>query len=1167
MTTRAIFRRNAFAYSSRAREIRAPGDIQLLDDELLGHDSTASRGRVPVSSTASSPTLKLTLFGGPSLSHESEVLSLSPFQGALLGVLATHGQRGIRRGELISLLWSEGDGDSLRRRLNQLIYSLHRRLDETRIVRLVGDVYMFEEGRVSSDLEFFLGAIRDSRLADAMGVVGRGFLSGLESTPSAAFERWVESREWRFRSDVRTLASDRWREAEQRADWLMAEEAADSLLRLDPYDEGSLRKLLESRALRGHVREAESTYVEFLELARIEDPEYELEEETERLFSRLRELGSASMTRRPNLSTRSSSDTSHFVGRVDELRHLTGTIRGIRDEGIQFLLVTGEGGIGKTRLIHEALARAPFDGVRVLSGRCSEFEKSIPMSPILSSLDGSSWVSHSIQELADPWRSTLTNLLPNEEPDSEVVEAVRPIPEEDLPRVTCEAFLRLFRALARTDPLVLFFDDFHWIDATSLSILAYVRERWTGGGLCIIGALREGDVEPGSQLGRWLSAGSASQHISALALSPLPRADIESLLRRSLSANGEVNDDQDASGPAWLESVVEFSDGHPLLALECVRSLEADGTDRTMDSRRLPVPQGIQEMVSLRVSKLSADGARIVSLLSASDKPLGVSVLEVASGLGQSALTHAIDDGMSRCLLDVSPGGVDYQHGLLRNAVYRRLSSGQRINAHRCIAEALLSQSEAPPVLDVALHLLMAADPRRAMPYVLDAARAASDAGGWTEAKHLLTMALESDPTVSERADIAALLGHVLFLLGNLEDAINRWEEAEACYCAVGRNDEALEARLSKLEVQRLRPGSDRTALLETLRELREEASDRNLRKLVADCLSAEVRLLDGLRRFDDVRVLTSGVLNLVDPEDVESHIQLLLVSAVDAVYGDPARAEKLADEAAGIARAHNLPDLLLKALNWKIVSYYHQARLCTREGEDLIQDAMSSARQSSDNEQRFWFECNVGAWNVEVGELIAAERSFKRAEAALERHPLPHHRRNLLINRGQLALELEDYEMALNLFTDGLGSPVSHPLEPSNCFALAGLGIAQFHQGNVDEARRILGLLPSRPTLWTFDPFLWLSFEAKVLALSIPRDRLLATMREFELGLRESVPTAWIRMRLLRFDIAFRSGASPLTREIEDLASFLEDRKIRIRKGELDRMLERYRSRRNPRC
>ena len=185
------------------------------------------------------------------------------------------------------------------------------------------------------------------------------------------------------------------------------------------------------------------------------------------------------------------------------------------------------GGIGKTRLVREALARAPFDGLRVLQRTCSDFEQTIPLSPILRSLTPD-WVGHAIHEVGHPWDSILLPLLP------ELWQAGRPESPafrgqaEEVPSATREAFLRLFTQLADTDPLVVFLDDFHWVDRTSLSVLEHLRGRWTGRGLVLVLALRPAEVRPTSPLGSLVSiAFTSTRSKSLLAASNLNFARYE----------------------------------------------------------------------------------------------------------------------------------------------------------------------------------------------------------------------------------------------------------------------------------------------------------------------------------------------------------------------------------------------------------------------------------------------------------------------------------------------------------------------------------------------------------------------------------------------------------------------------------------------------------------
>lgn len=1150
MTIGSIIRRKMFAYSGAASEIRAPGELQPLAEAHLRHASTASRGSPSVTPSSYSAPLRLTLFGGPSLVAPGGKLVLSPFQGALLGILASYGQRGIRRGELISLLWSDGSDEVLRPRLNQLIYSIHRRLGEQRAIRLVGEAYMFEEGRVSSDLEGFLTALRYGKLRDAAGVLGLGFLSGLESTPCAAFERWVESQELRFRSDLRTLATDRWREGEQCCDWTMTEEAAEVLLRLGPLDEGALRKLIESRALRGRVREAESTYVEFLEQARFENPDFEPEEETERLLARLSELGRAGMTTRPMISTTTAYDSLPFVGRSEELQRLTDAIRSIPQNGLMFFSVIGEGGIGKTRLVREALARAPFDGVRVLVSRCTESEKRIPLCPLLSSISDA-WVSSAINALDAPWRSILLNHLPEHGSHRSPVET----PLEEIPRVTCEAFLRLLQHLSEKEPVVLFLDDFQWIDSTSLTVLSYIMKRWSTGTIGIVVTLRESDIETDSGMKSWISGRGRTS--TTLRLGPLSQNHLTSLLESSVPEDFEFENGCEQDLYDSIATVAEFAGGHPLLGLECLRSVLADA-DRV--SRMPSVPEGLKQMVGRRIARLSSDGELLVSLLSASDRPLSVGTLREASRLEVDAFTDVLDELSVHQLIRISPSGVAFQHALLRNTVYQSLNAGRRSSFHSRIADALLTEGSPTPIQEIALHLLAAGERRRGLPYVLEAARTSTDAGGWIESRNLLEIGLGSDPTPYERAEIAAQLGRVLMLLGELDDAEARWAEARDAFREVGDEYSELHAQLRILDVQRLRHGADRGAILGAVQALKDEASDRRLGTLVAECLEVEVRLLDGMRRFDDVRSLTSGARTLVASVDVEAKIQLLLVSAVEGVYGNPTGAAAFADQAAELARMNNRMDLLLKALNWKIIALGHLGRLSLRSCSELIEQASELAKSTRNPEQACLFHLNLGVWNIDAGSNALASRCLARAEDCLRGIAAPDLRRSLLINRGHLALEIDEPQEAEELFARSLKVSEAQDYPPAIVTAHAGTGLALLAQGRIAEAKRVQTLMPARPQNWSFDPFLWISFETRLAVLLERTERAALSIELEEKRVREGIALAWVRLRMLRFELMLKFRISPPKEEIRELRDFLVEAELTIREAELAKLIGRSR-------
>ncbi len=1158
----------------------------------LGPDPSRDRPRYPASEGGggalplrpmdalpeSDPNLErfeLALFGGPEIRRRSGAIPLSPLQGAFLGVLAAHGSRGVAHHVLLDLLWDAGTDDRLRGRLNQLVYALHGRLGGERVILRAGSNYRLDLGRVTSDLEGFFGALRDRDALGAAAIVGRGFLAGLGPPPTAALERWVRERDLRLRGEVRELAWALWAEAEQRGDWALAEAASGTLLELSPDSEEVLRKVLQSKALQGKVQEASVTWDGYREVARLRKPEWSPQDETVALLDRLEELAARG---RETVTVQAGSGTPEppFVGRQLELRRLTGLIRDPLPDAVTLVLVGAEAGVGKTRLVREALSRAPMEGVRVLVTSCSDFEAGIPMGALLRALTPS-WIGPEVRGLEDPWRSLLLTLLPEFQGEGPPP-GPYPGPPEAVQRVTCEAFRQLLRSLASEDPVVLFIDDVQWVDPTSLAVLEYLVEGWDAGELVLLLAVRPEVLGDGSSPARWLARrserGDWAEH---LILPPLADDEVRELVRATSGAGSigrttvlkppsQVPDPDAASdrhprpGPAELEEVVALSGGHPLLAIEYARHLAHRG--RPGEGRLLggPLPEVLGRLLRDRVTDLGARARGLLAALAPSDHPLPLPVAEEVSSATGSEFAAALDEGVRAGLLALSPRGVEFRHGLFREALLQELPEGRKARAHAAIAEALIGLGDPSLEMDIALHLLRSGDGRRARPFVLGAARRAIDSGGWTEAREVVLAALASDPPNREKALLSGLLGRVYFLSGSFALAAQAWEAARLAHQGAGEEREALAARLRMLEARALDPASDREGLLGQVRALRTEVAERHHVELVADAMEVEIQLLDRLERIPEVRGLTEEASSRSARGAHHDELHFLVVSLVGAVYGNADHAMEVADRALALAREQGRPDLALKVVNWKVIALYQQARLNLPEGEAVIREGLEMLRSSSDIKQRYQLEANLAVWQMDVGNYDAAVRGFDRAERVLGQLKAPHLRRTLLGNRGQLALELGDPDRAMDQFQRSLSDGEVASWGAHQRMALAGVGLVHFHQGRLAEARSMWQRLPPPPEAWTFDPYLCLALEARLgLANGEPAQVVCSRLSEHEANLRSTVATAWMRVRMLRFELGLRRGVGPVADDIEELTDFFERRGIPSRLKELKSLLRRY--------
>jgi tetratricopeptide (TPR) repeat protein len=228
--------------------------------------------------------------------------------------------------------------------------------------------------------------------------------------------------------------------------------------------------------------------------------------------------------------------------------------------------------------------------------------------------------------------------------------------------------------------------------------------------------------------------------------------------------------------------------------------------------------------------------------------------------------------------------------------------------------------------------------------------------------------------------------------------------------------------------------------------------------------------------------------------------------------------------------------------------------------GRNIVAKAIELAKVSKNFKQRFSLHANLGVWFIDTGQHEAAARALGRADDSLGTLAVPNLRRNLLINRGLLAIDLNVPHDAIASFEESLRVQGANEYSPAKNSSLAGIGLAHLMSGRLPEARRISEMLSERPKDWTFDPFLWISFETRLSARTARNDDVLRDLEEEEDKLRETIALAWVRLRLLRFEILLKWSRSPEQKEVRELSHFLLDNNLSSREAELRKLLSRYR-------
>ncbi|HEY8924469.1 MAG TPA: AAA family ATPase, partial [Polyangia bacterium] len=508
-----------------------------------------------------------------------------------------------------------------------------------------------------------------------------------------------------------------------------------------------------------------------------------------------------------------------------------GSRSGAAGDGGSFLLVTGEPGIGKTRLLEAAAAEAEARGFLVAWGRAWEAGGAPAFWP---------WIQ--IRRALDRERGRTAA------PASAAVAATFPDlavagtpggPEGAAPGAgTSDRFL-LFDAVAQAliaasaeRPLLLLLDDLHAADPSSIQLLELVTGQVGGARVAIVGSYREVEArilpEVRDPLGR------LSRRARTLPLGRMGRAEVAAFVRRSPT----LPDDDTVVG-----LVHDATDGNPLFIGELVRLIET----RAGETRagRLPVPDGVRAVMRERIRLLPPACAELLAHAAVIGRefqsPLLAEVAAVAVDAVPTALAAAVETGL---LEERAPGHYAFSHALVVETLVRDLEPGRRGALHLMVARALERRHQDDPAapLGTLAHHFLESGALSAAEAVAAARRAAARALeglAFEDAAALLERALASEalvvpPDGARRAELLLSLGEASLRGGAADRGKQACQEAAELARALGRPDLLARAALGYgLEFAFAVVDARLVALLEeALRAL--PATDRSLRWLRA---------------------------------------------------------------------------------------------------------------------------------------------------------------------------------------------------------------------------------------------------------------------------------------------------------------------------------------------
>jgi DNA-binding SARP family transcriptional activator/tetratricopeptide (TPR) repeat protein len=746
---------------------------------------------------------------------------------ALLAFLATQPERTASRDELIAVAWPRRAPQDPQAAVRPILSRLRRALAPAELegrqrIRLVlpEPVWVDADEAAATVEAARLAAkggswesVRDQARA-AIELLAPGFLPGQEG-------EWVDARR-REIEDLRLEALElaaRGGLALGGTELARAERASRELISRSPYRETGHRFLMEALAASGNVAEALRAYEELRVLLREElgtAPAPEVQEIHRRLLagepSRQPAASpspapapaatAADRPRAPLPAALSPRERSAIVGRDPELGELRAAWAEARSGSRRLVLVAGEPGIGKTRLMSELAGEAQESGTVLYAG-CQE-EALVSYQPFVEALRHYARSSEVPTVVPGAGAIELARLIPE-------LSATLPTDGEAAPKdpdtrryLLFEAVSALIAEASSRTPLLLVLDDLHWADRATLHLLRHLIRAPEQASLLVVGAYREAEVGPEHPLADVLADLRRDRLFQRISLDGLDQGGVRDLI--ALHAGNEAP-------PALVGTVHERTEGNPFFVDEVMRHLIETGVLFERDGRwssaltadEIGVPEGVREVLGGRLARLSEGCREALSAGAVLGREFEFEVLLEMGLAEEEALIAALEEGLDAQLVVETAReagtGYGFTHALVREVLYGELSGPRRQRMHARAARAIEATSGDPSVAALAVHYRLAGpagDLEKAIEYSLRAGAQATELLAWDEAaahwEGALTAMTAAGGREEERARLQMALGDVMAAAGDLGRQIEHLERALAQFEALGDEQRAAQA-------------------------------------------------------------------------------------------------------------------------------------------------------------------------------------------------------------------------------------------------------------------------------------------------------------------------------------------------------------------------------------
>ena len=607
----------------------------------------------------------------------------APRQQELLAYLLLHRETPQPREQIAFLLWPDTTDSQARSNLRRELFRLRNQWPEVEGWLAVDSQSLLwqRDGNLALDVADFEESLEAARLAQAAGNPDAEIAALQRAADAytgplfpACYAEWIlADRERLAQAHLRAL--ERLAAGyESRRQYPDAIQTAQRLLRADPLAESTYRQLMRLHAAAGDRPQALRVYHTCATTLRRElgvDPDFETATLYQRLLNREKEA--------PAPPAAPSPAQDALIGRQSEWRQMLSTWRSAAAGQAHFLLISGEAGIGKSRLAAELYEWGSRQGLAAARTRAYAAEGALAYLPVVEWLRSDA-LRPTLARLDPLWLGEVCRLLPELLAENPHITPPPPLREGWQRRQMLEGLCRACTADAQ--PRLLLLDDLQWCDEATLAWLGFFLRFAAQKPVLVLATLRPQELAPGAPVSELLDALRAEGRLTEIGLTPLGREESIALAAQVAGRPLEA---------AQAERLLSETGGNPLFVVETAKAgllRRADG-DAPQGGGPL-LPPKIYAVIHSRLERVSAPARQILGVAAAIGRAFRFRELLHASRLDEGALVDGLDELWQRGILrETGSDSYDFSHDRIRDVAYGEIGPIRLPHLHRAIAQAL----------------------------------------------------------------------------------------------------------------------------------------------------------------------------------------------------------------------------------------------------------------------------------------------------------------------------------------------------------------------------------------------------------------------------------------------------------------------------------------------